>query len=228
MYSCLGIILPRFSVTAPLLISSDNRNHVSLILLNIFALIADIDVVMSLIKGLREAIFKKQYSQYVNLGDIAELYQPQTIATSDLEDTGYLVYGANGVIGHFHSYNHETPQVCITCRGNTCGHVTLTAPFSWITGNAMVVNIDNNENIDQSYLFNFLSFYNFTSIISGSGQPQIVRTPLERIKVPYPPLREQRHIANVLNSLLFQLDNEKTTNRLYNRQKTYLLSQLFI
>ena len=187
-----------------------------------------IDNLQSLIKGLREYIFKKQYSDYVYLGDIAQLYQPRTISTSDLEQTGYLVYGANGVIGHYHSYNHERPQICITCRGNTCGQVTLTSPFSWITGNAMVINIDTNNSVDQSFLFHFLSSYNYTSIISGSGQPQIVRSPLEKIKVPFPELYRQQKISNVFNTITDMLSLEQTLLVYYQRQKEFLLRQMFI
>ena len=187
-----------------------------------------IDNLQSLIKGLREAVFKREYLKYVNLGEIAKLYQPQTISTSELEDSGFLVYGANGVIGRYHSYNHEEPQICITCRGNTCGQVTLTSPFSWITGNAMVVNIENNPGINQSFLFHFLSFYNYAPIISGSGQPQIVRTPLERIKVPNLSLYEQSQISNILDTIMQKIDMEQNIFNCFQLQKTYLLNIIFI
>ena len=156
------------------------------------------------------------------------MYQPQTISTSELEDSGFLVYGANGVIGRYHSYNHEEPQICITCRGNTCGQVTLTSPFSWITGNAMVVNVENNPGVNQSFLFHFLSFYNYAPIISGSGQPQIVRTPLERIKVPNLSLYEQSQISNILDTIIQKIDMEQNIFNCFQLQKTYLLNIMFI
>ena len=187
-----------------------------------------INNLQSLIKGLRERFFKGRYPSYILLGEIAQLYQPKTIATSELEETGYLVYGANGVIGHYHSYNHVNPQICITCRGNTCGQVTLTVPYSWITGNAMVVNIDTNKDIDQSYLFHFLSSYNFNSIISGSGQPQIVRSPLAKIHVPDMEINEQRKISRVLDSVISKIDSEQNMLRLFQLQKNYLVNLMFI
>ena len=187
-----------------------------------------IDNLQSLIKGVREKFFKGRYPSYISLGEIAQLYQPKTIATSELEETGYLVYGANGIIGYYHSYNHEQPQICITCRGNTCGQVTITEPFSWITGNAMVVNIDTNEDIDQSYLFHFLSSYNFNPIISGSGQPQIVRNPLAKIKVPYLEIKEQKKISRVLDSVISKIDSEQNMLRQFQLQKNYLVNSVFI
>src|SRR5699024_7891883 len=42
------------------------------------------------------------------LGEISEMYQPQTITQQDLIDSGYPVFGANGYIGYFSKYNHES------------------------------------------------------------------------------------------------------------------------
>ena len=187
-----------------------------------------IEKLQSLIKGLRTFIFSGLFESYAKLGEIAKLYQPQTISTSELQSEGYIVYGANGIIGHYHSYNHARPQICITCRGNTCGQVSLTSPFSWIAGNAMVVNIENKVEINQIYLFHFLKNYNFNSIITGSGQPQIVRTPLERIKVPITNLTEQKRIANTLDTNNKNLIIECNLKELYVRQKQFLLQKLFI
>ena len=114
------------------------------------------------------------------LGEIAELYQPKTISEKEMLTNGkYFVYGANGIVGRYDQYNHTEPMVTITCRGNTCGNINFTEPFSWITGNAMVVKSKNNYSID--YLYNLLSISNIKKVISGSAQPQITRTNLETL-----------------------------------------------
>ena len=147
-------------------------------------LIADLQHKQSLIKGIRHDIFNDIQGEVLALSNIADIYQPQTISSSDLTTEGYWVYGANGIIGKYKEYNHETEQICITCRGNTCGTVNYTQPKVWITGNSMVINTDKYQRqVNKRFLFHYLSSYNFNSIVSGSGQPQIVRTPLEKIKV---------------------------------------------
>ncbi len=55
------------------------------------------------------------------LGDIANIYQPHTIAQEFFSIHGYNVYGANGLIGKYTKYNHTTNQVLVTCRGSSCG-----------------------------------------------------------------------------------------------------------
>ena len=133
-----------------------------------------IDKLQSLIKGLRVCCMQRNGSNNVYLSEIAQIYQPQTISSAELTEDGFLVYGANGIIGKYKDYNHKTEQICITCRGNTCGMVNYTKPMSWITGNAMVINTDKyQDKVYKKYLYHYLSAYNFNSIISGSGQPQI-------------------------------------------------------
>ena len=131
----------------------------------------------------------------VKLGDVAELYQPQTIQSEDLSQTGYPVYGANGLIGYYNNYNHEYPQVVITCRGSSCGTVNFTPGKCWITGNAMVLNVDNNRDVNKSFFYYLISNSSFVNLISGSGQPQIVRQPLLKFELRIPPLKEQTAIA---------------------------------
>ena len=82
-----------------------------------------IEKLQSLIKGLRVCCMQRVYGNNVYLSEIAQIYQPQTISSTELTEDGFLVYGANGIIGKYKDYNHETEQICITCRGNTCGMV---------------------------------------------------------------------------------------------------------
>ena len=188
-----------------------------------------IDKLQSLIKGLRVSLMQIENGNIVHLGEIAQIYQPQTISSTELTEDGFLVYGANGIIGKYKQYNHKTEQICITCRGNTCGMVNYTKPMSWITGNAMVINTDEHQNkVYKRYLYHYLSVYNFNSIISGSGQPQIVRTPLEQLKVPLPTFLEQKQKATFLDKIQGKIEISNKTLNLYLQQKQYLLRQMFI
>ena len=135
----------------------------------------------------------------IKLGDVAEIYQPKTISQSELKKTGYPVYGANGLIGYYDKYNHETWQIMITCRGSTCGSVNKTDGKAWITGNAMVVNVDKSPNIDKDFIYYLCLIQNYKKIIGGSGQPQITKKPLEEFKIFIPlDIKEQKQIAKIL------------------------------
>lgn len=135
----------------------------------------------------------------IKLADVCEIYQPKTITSKELVKNGqYLVYGANGIIGKYSTYNHEDSEVALTCRGATCGTVNYTKPKSWITGNAMVVKPTNNQ-LSKRYLYYLLESIDLSSVITGAAQPQITRTNLSAFQIPLPPLEVQEEIVKELD-----------------------------
>ena len=136
----------------------------------------------------------------VKLTSVCRPKQWKSIPISELSDVGYPVYGANGVIGYYDSYNHEQETVIITCRGATCGTVNLTHPRSYVTGNAMC--LDNvKDSVDIKYLFYSMQAYDFTKVISGTAQPQITRVGLEKVEITLPSLDVQREIVSILDKI---------------------------
>lgn len=124
--------------------------------------------------------------KHSTLNDMCIMYQPQTLGLNDLvEDGQYLVYGANGIIGKYHSYNHEQSEIAMACRGSSCGTLNRTMPHSWITGNAMVVKLKD-EGVHNEFLFHALSYVNVHGAITGSGQPQLTRENLQKLNILQP------------------------------------------
>lgn len=132
--------------------------------------------------------------RWAKLGEVCELYQPQTIGLKDLVSNGrYPVFGANGLLGRYDRYNHEDPEVLIGCRGS-CGSINVSEPYSWITGNAMVVHPEDDQ-LTKEFLLALLRVSDLSSTISGTAQPQITRKSLAPFLIPLPPLDEQRRIV---------------------------------
>ena len=140
---------------------------------------------IDILKKYKEGVFRMiqiNASNCIKLGDFCDLYQPKTIAQSLLKINGkYPVYGANGIIGYYNNYNHETSQVIVGCRGN-CGAIQLTNNKSWINGNAMVIKPLNN--IKLIYLYYLMHTIRFDKIIEKSSVPQITRDKMKTIKIP--------------------------------------------
>jgi len=145
----------------------------------------------------------------VKLGDVCDVYQPKTITSNEIQESGkYKVFGANGVIGFFDKYNHEEAEVAITCRGATCGTVNFTEQKSWITGNAMVIKPKGN-NINKKYLFFLLRSTDLSSVITGAAQPQITGSALKPLLIPLPPIEIQKQIVAELNGYKEIIDGVK-------------------
>ncbi|UAN20440.1 restriction endonuclease subunit S [Enterobacter sp. JBIWA003] len=160
-----------------------------------------------------------------HLSDVADVYQPKTISQSMMSDSGYPVYGANGVIGFYQEFNHETEQIAVTCRGSTCGIVNWTQAKSWITGNAMVINTDNYSYVSKKFLFYTLNGSDLKYLISGSGQPQITGNIKTHI-INLPCIEEQQKIAAVLSAADAEISTLEKKIACLKDEKKALMQQL--
>jgi len=169
---------------------------------------ADYD--LSVERYIQKTVKKSIYPQ-VKLGDVCNLYQPKTITSSELiEDGEYVVYGANGIIGRYDKYNHDEPEVIITCRGATCGTINITTGKCWITGNAMVAQPMDTSILDKLYLYYILVHSDLSLVITGAAQPQITRSSLKEFLIPLPSITDQYAIVKELDNYQKIIDAAKT------------------
>ena len=146
----------------------------------------------------------------VKLGDVCKIYQSKTISQKELKSDGkYIVFGANGIIGRYDEYNHQEPEVLVTCRGATCGTVNLSKEKCWITGNAMVVTPLKKGQLIKQFLFRVLSQCDLSKVISGSAQPQITKQKLSPFQIPLPPISIQKEIVKKIESYLNVLEKSE-------------------
>ena len=149
------------------------------------------------------------------LEEYCQMYQPKTLGLKELSVNGkYRVYGANGMIGYYDAYNHSESEIAIACRGNSCGTVNRTMPYSWITGNAMVMKM-RDESIHNEFIAQSVPYMNIQGAISGSGQPQLTRENLNPVKLIKPSKRVlQAFSEEVTNIVKLQLSNQEEIDRL--------------
>ncbi len=161
------------------------------------------------------------------LGNICKPQQWATISSSDLAEEGYPVYGANGFIGYYTHFNHEFETVAVTCRGSTCGEISLIPPKSYITGNSMCLDEINHAENSYNFVYQFLKQRGFKDIISGSAQPQIVGNAIKKLKIVLPKRGEQQKIADCLSSLDELITAEAYALAALKTHKKGLMQQLF-
>lgn len=157
--------------------------------------------------------------------DIADLYQPKTLCGSDMVENGlYNVYGANGIIGKYNSYNHENRTIAITCRGASCGNFLMTLPKSWITGNAMVVSP--HAEISQEYLYYTLSKDRISPFITGSAQPQITRENLSNLLVVIADEKNMTAFSTFSDVVRSKIESSVSENEELTKLRDWLLPML--
>lgn len=142
------------------------------------------------------------------LGEISRMYQPLTITGNDLLPDGVPVFGANGFIGFFSEANHIEDQVTISARGEGTGTPSYVHGPVWITGNSMVVNVDDFD-INKYFLFANLTANSLKKYVTGGAQPQLTRDVLVKVPITLPNADEQQKIG----SFFQQLDNTITLHQ---------------
>ena len=177
--------------------------------------------------ALRFAGFEDEWSNVI-LGDIAELYQPQTISSKELLTEGFPVFGANGYIGYYKDYNHKEDQVTISARGEGTGTPSFVEGPVWITGNSMVVNVEHQENITKPFLYAFCLSFDFKPFVTGGAQPQLTREILKKVNIMLPTLSEQKAIGSFFQDIDMAIaKQEEKVNQLKECKQT-LLRKMFI
>ena len=209
-----GATLPRISPKALLefevpLPSPETQERVVALLDEVTAAVAELEAVYSQTASRLDDLWTSALAAAmegsdwpsVPLGDVCDLYQPKTISTKDLDPAGkFLVYGANGPIGRYNAFNHENPEVVVTCRGATCGVVNRTPANVWITGNAMVVR-PKEQGLLQDWLFYSLKRLDYSTIITGAAQPQITRKSFAPTHIGVPTTDDQERIVAYLDEV---------------------------
>ncbi|MEE6030206.1 restriction endonuclease subunit S [Avibacterium paragallinarum] len=162
--------------------------------------------------------------EYKFLNEVCKIAYGKKLPTKQLLDQGYPVFGGNGIIGYFDRYLYEQPQTLISCRGAASGKIMYSAPKSFITNNSLI--IESNELLDYFYIYEYLKNKDITPYISGSAQPQITISSIEKIKILLP----QEFILERYSSLVSNLYNKiylnNKNNELLAKTRDQLLPKL--
>lgn len=162
------------------------------------------------------------------LGEISNPQQWKTISSSDMTESGYPVFGANGYIGFYSEYNHENETITVTCRGATCGEVTLVKPKTYITGNSMSIDDIDEQKYNVKFIYYALCMRGFSDVITGSAQPQIVGSSIKKVKFLVPCMKEQSEIANFLTWIDQRIENLAQQLEQAKNWKKGLLQKMFV
>jgi type I restriction enzyme, S subunit len=159
------------------------------------------------------------------LNQVVEVKYGRNLPTKDLTDSGYPVFGGNGLIGFYTKYLYKDPQVLIACRGAASGKVLLSLPFSFVTNNSLI--LENNQKIVSfEYLSQFCLFYEFYNFVTGSAQPQITINNLNKAKILIPNKKLHDEYTNVISALNTKILKLKKETEILKQIRDTLLPKL--
>ena len=213
----------------------DEQNKISNILTLLDERIATQNKIIEDLKKLKSAIserlFKSVKGFTVLLSDLCDIVKGKQINGENLSDSGnyYVMNGGTEPSGYYDNYNVEASTISISEGGNSCGYVQFnTSPF-WSGGHCYSIqNIA--DKVDNMYLYHYLKS-NEDAIMKlriGSGLPNIQKKDLAMFKIIVPKIEWQIKISTFLSSLERKAEIEERIQNVMQKQKLYLLQQMFI
>ena len=162
----------------------------------------------------------------VKLGEIC----PSIQSGKDKKEEGEIpLYGAAKQLAYTRSASYSPPLILI-------GRVGSVGQLQWIdtpcgvSDNALVIQKGEAEaeTVDTRFLFYCLKMAHLEQYAGGSSQKVITASFLKSLPLHLPPLPEQRKIAALLSAVDERIAVEKKCATLLQKQKAYLLRQMFI
>lgn len=140
------------------------------------------------------------------LNEISENLDNKRIPiTKNIRPEGEIpYYGASGIVDYVADYLFDEDLLCISEDGANLVVRKYPIAFSisgktWVNNHAHVLRFDNI--ISQKFVELYLNSINLEDFISGMAQPKLNQTKLNKIPIPYPPLKSQKTIVKKLDAL---------------------------
>lgn len=182
------------------------------------------------------AIYHKQFSNLQGkektLSELAEIIKGQQINGSELSESGKFYVMNGGIVpsGYYDCYNTEADTISISEGGNSCGYVQYNNSKFWSGGHCYTLRIKPTAPIATQFLFHFLKWKeaDIMALRIGSGLPNIQKKDLSKICIIVPTLDRQQQQIALLTTFQMKIENEGRYVVNLDKQKQYLLQQMFI
>jgi type I restriction enzyme S subunit len=140
------------------------------------------------------------------LAFLASLRSGDSITADDINDHGpYPVYGGNGMRGYTGHFNHDGEYALIGRQGALCGNINYAKGAFWASEHAVVVTP--REEVSVRWLGELLRAMDLNQYSVSAAQPGLSVDTIAALKVPIPPPKEQRAIADYLERETARLDS---------------------
>ena len=192
---------------------------------------------LGIVHSARSAISKKllcnnKWMTY-KIQDIAEIGRGRVISSIEIERQRhplYPVYSSqtsnNGVMGYLDDYMFDGEYLTWTTDGANAGTVF------YRNGKFNCTNVCGTLKICPKFDCHFVSLVLQRTtqkyVSSNLANPKLMNNTMATIKIRIPDIRTQKQLSKVFQTLDFCLFVHQQTSEKYQREKQYLLSQMFI
>lgn len=178
-----------------------------------------------------DVVFSSLTGRLASLGDVAEIIKGKQVNGEFLSDDGeyYVMNGGVEPSGYYHSFNTPANTISISEGGNSCGYVQWNHSSFWSGGHCYTLQVKD-SGIKDKYLYHFLKWreQDIMKLRIGTGLPNIQKKDLSKVMITVSTLSQQTNIVTLLDSCDVKINHEANILELYNHQKLFFLSKMFI
>ena len=189
-----------------------------------------IDKLQSLIKGIAQHCIRELINdwEYVRLGDICKITTGKLDANARVENGQYPFFTCAERPFNIDSYAFDTEALLISGNGANLGYINYyKGKFNAYQRTYVLDHFSVNIQYVK-WALKVLLPQRIAIEKSSSNTPYIVLSTLADLKIPIPNNSKQNHIADLMMSFERKLSTQLALSDLYNKQKQYLLRQMFI
>ena len=150
----------------------------------------------------------------VKLGDICDILDSYRVPiTAKNREVGiYPYYGANGIQDYVKDFIFDGDYVLVAEDGGYFGSKTKPISYKvsgkfWVNNHAHILKAK--KDIFTDYLCYSTMFYDVSSLVNGATRQKLTQAALKEIKIPLPPIEEQKKIAARLDAVSDLLAKQK-------------------
>ncbi len=189
-----------------------------------------IDKLQSLIKGIAQHCIRELINgwEYVRLGDICKITTGKLDANAQVENGQYPFFTCAERPFNIDCYAFDTEALLISGNGANLGYINYyKGKFNAYQRTYVLDHFSVNIQYVK-WALKVLLPQRIAIEKSSSNTPYIVLSTLADLKIPIPNNSKQNHIADLMMSFERKLSTQLVLSDLYNKQKQYLLRQMFI
>jgi len=135
----------------------------------------------------------------------------------------YPILGTGGLMGYANNYLYDKPSVLIGRKGTIDKPQYIEEPF-WTVDTLFYTHIKS-DNLPLFVYYLFLTI-DWKKYNEASGVPSLSVSNIHNIKIPIPPLEEQKQIAEILSTTDEKLENLKAKKEAFEELKKGLMQKL--
>ena len=195
-----------------------------------FSIIADLQTSKSLIKGIAQHCIRELINgwEYVRLGNICKITTGKLDANAQVENGQYPFFTCAERPFNIDCYAFDTEALLISGNGANLGYINYyKGKFNAYQRTYVLDHFSVNIQYVK-WALKVLLPQRIAIEKSSSNTPYIVLSTLADLKIPIPNNSKQNHIADLMMSFERKLSTQLVLSDLYNKQKQYLLRQMFI